>query len=54
MSAGGELCFKILYLILIEGTVVNKDKEYEIGTGKRQIKSFQTQKILLQKSTFKT
>ena len=46
--------FKIFYVILTDGAVVNKDKEYEIGTGKRQIKSFQTQKILLQKSTFKT
>ncbi len=46
--------FKSFDVISTEGTVVNKGKEHEIGTGKRQIKSFQTQKILLQKSTFKT
>ena len=54
ISQEGRLCLKVLIVIPTEGIVVNKGKEHEIGIGKRQIKSFQTQKILLQKSTFKT
>ena len=44
--------FKIFYVILTDGAVVNKDKEYEIGTGKKTDKKLSNSENIIAKVNF--